>query len=695
MAENPEKIYEFGNFRLNVTEQILLCDGESVALTPKVFDLLVLLIENHGHLMEKKILLEKLWQDSFVEEANLNVNVSALRRALGEKPNEHRFIETVPRRGYRFVAEVREIKADDRNALLLDSNKTNDGIEKDFAVAELTLSVPQVKRCPKCLSVYTDEKLKFCRNDGEPLEVDAHSLNRTTALLPKQSDIEIAQSKATTPEKPPIRNLRLWLLLGGLLIVVTTGIVLWKFAFTSNKTSVSNIRTIAVLPFKPLVNNQTDAALEMGMADALITKLSSLQQITVRPTSAITKYSEANADPITAGSELQVEAVLVGRLQRADNKIRVTVQLLRVNDGVTLWAGSFDDFFTNIFAMQDSISEKVTSSLTLKLSGTEEQKLAKRYTENTEAYELYLQGQFYHRKGLPDELVKSMNYYKLAIEKDPNYVLPYSAMAIAYTDLSDSVIDREKNREKAKETAAKAISLDPESSEANLATGVVKYHVELNIAEADEYFRKAIEINPRNAEALLQHADCLYVLGRLDESFQVIQKARSLDPLSVWINTAYVDILINAHRLDEALEAAKKNLELDPRSVHYRRTLARVYSNKGMYAEAIDQHLQDVQLGGMAKAAASLGYIYAKAGRRKEAEMILQERLRHVGEPSYPYYGIALIYAGLGDKDKAFEWLEKSYKEKENLMLLIKTMPEWEIIRSDPRYQDLITRLKL
>lgn len=669
MTEKNNKIYEFGEFRLDVAEQILQCNGENMTLTPKIFDLLVILVENHGHLLTKDELIKKLWAESFVEEANLNVTVSALRRALGEKPNENRFIETVPRRGYRFVAQAREV-----------SEQKSFEIEKSISEADTISFELSTKRCPKCRTVYTDEMLNFCLNDGEILNSVSNNAGLTTQKLKPQ--ISFFSKKSIIS-------------IGAVLLLILGAAFVWKFAFQPAKIEVSNIKTIAVLPFKPLANNQTDNALEIGMADALITKLSSLQQITVRPTNAVTKYAATNTDALTAGHELQVEAVLDGKIQRADNKIRVTVQLLRVSDGATLWAGSFDDFFTNIFAVQDSISEKKTASLSLKISGAEQKQLAKRYTENTEAYELYLQGNFHRRKGIPDDIVKSLNYYKLAIEKDQNYVLPYAAMALACIDLSNYGVEVSKNGEIARRMAERAMELDINSAEANLALGMTKYGLDLNIKESEKYIERAIELNPGSAEAVLQKADYLSNTGKLGEALQTIEKARQLDPLSVWINTTYVDILVNLHRYDEALEYGKKLTTENPTSVHYRRTLARVYAIKGMYKEAIEQHLQDVELGGMRKAAASLGYIYAKAGRTKEANEILQDRIAHVGEPSVPNYGIALIYAGLGNKDKSLEWLEKSYQAKEPTILIIKSMPEWEIIRSDPRYFDLAKRLGL
>ena len=355
--ENPPKIYAFGSFRLEVAERRLLRDGDPVILTPRLFDLLALLVENHGHLMEKEKLLKALWPDSFVEEANLNVNISALRRALGESPTESQFIETVPRRGYRFVALVSDVVPD--------------------AATE-----PQKK------------------------DVNANLTER--GAVPAVAH----QRKVETSQKRHSR----WVLWSSALFVmlVAVSLVSWRFAHRPGSTAAAPVRTLAVLPFRPLTGVSTDPALEVGMADALITRLSNSQQLVVRPTSSVLRYSGAETNALAAGHELEVDAVLEGRVQRADNRIRVTVQLLRVSEGAPIWAETFDDYFTNIFAVQDSISEKMANALAMHLSGNAKQLMAKRPTENTEAYELYLQGRYLHFKY---EFEKASQFFQAALEK--------------------------------------------------------------------------------------------------------------------------------------------------------------------------------------------------------------------------------------------------------------------------------------
>ncbi len=429
------------------------------------------------------------------------------------------------------------------------------------------------------------------------------------------------------------------------------------------------------------------------MADALITKLGSIGQITVRPTSSVSKFSEINSDPIAAGRDLQVEAVLDGKIQRSENKIRVTVQLLRVSDGATLWAETFDDYFTNIFAVQDSISEKIVERLSIRLTKAEEETITKRQTENSEAYRLFLQGVFHHNKASPDELKKALNFYQKAIEKDSEYSLPYSASAEVYQSLGNFNIEREENNRKAIESVEKAISLDPNSAEAYTALGRIKLYVEWDFAEGEKAYRRAVELKPNDAAIRHDYAFYFTMIRRHDEAIREMKKGIELDPVSVYINNDFVRILMNARRLDEALEQAKKAVELDSRYVFSHRNLALVYSAKELHQEAIEETKKEAELGGLKKVSSGAAFIYARAGKRAEAEKILRDYQQSLDQVGVNHLNIAQIYIGLGEKEKAVEWLEKSFEKREPVILAIYAYPEWDELRSDPRFQELIKKL--
>src|SRR5438046_2386363 len=331
MTTPAHKIFEFGPFRLDPAERMLLRDGQPVPLTLKAFDVLLLLVENSGHLVSKNELMNRVWAESFVEEGNLKVTVSMLRKALEDANGGARYIETVPRRGYRFVTEVKDLTA-------------------------------------------------------ESVDLVMHERSRETITIDAEGIVTDRSKASRVP----------FLLVGALLIVL--GLV-GGFFLLRNRTqplapaaSTAPIRSIAVLPFKPLVPDSRDESLELGMADTLITRLSGLKEVVVRPTSAVRKYAGLEQDAIAAGREQRVDAVLDGNLQRAGDRLRVTVRFVRVADGQTLWTQSFDENFTDIFAVQDHVSEKVAGLLAVKLTEQEQTLLTKRNTDNPQAYELYLKG---------------------------------------------------------------------------------------------------------------------------------------------------------------------------------------------------------------------------------------------------------------------------------------------------------------
>ena len=631
MAEKPEKIYEFGDFRLDISERLLLRDGIPVVVTPKVFDLLGLLVENHGHLMEKEKLIKALWPDSFVEEANLNVNVSTLRRVLGESPAESQFIETVPRRGYRFVAAVSEIE--DRPL-----PRQREQPEKS------ALAVPELSTTP----------------------------------VSAEHSIESASSRKHTR----------WVLWSAAIFTLLSAIFLVSWRFTHHSTN-APIRTIAVLPFHPLSASYSDAALEIGMADALITRLSNSNQIVVRPTSSVVKYTGTETTTLAAGRELEVDAVLEGTVQRDNNRIRVTVQLLRVNEGVPIWAETFDDYFTNIFAVQDSISEKMAEALAMHLSGHAKQLMAKRSTENTEAYQLYMQGRYLHFKYKFQEALK---FFEAAVEKDPEYPLAYTGLALNYVALATTTSNRQEFTDKALAAAHKAVSLDAELDEAHNTLGWVKYLGQWDWPGAEQEIQRAIQLNPNNSQAHINYAAVLSIQGKHEQALQESQTALRLDPSSGDIYYNYILHLYDARRYDEALSMAKKAVQVDPEHPLWTWLIARIYVAQSRFDEAIAEVKQHAN-GDEMKRSAALGYAYARSGRRHEAELVLDAALHRTGKPSNG--SIAFIYAGMDDKEHALDWLEKGYEDRDNIMTHLKVEPLFDNLRSEQRFKELLRRMHL
>jgi tetratricopeptide (TPR) repeat protein len=409
----------------------------------------------------------------------------------------------------------------------------------------------------------------------------------------------------------------------------------------------------------------------------------------------VLKYAEADPDLIVAGREMQVDAVLVGRIQRADDRIRITVQLVRTSDGAPLWADRFDDYFTNIFAVQDAISERMAEALRVRLTNDEEQRIAKRHTESVEAYQLYLQGRYLREKGTPESIKKAVEYFGQALAKDPDYPLAHASLAAANLDLSGYGVDVAATRARARAEAERALSLDRDLAEGYLVRASIESIVDWNFAAAERDLRRAVELSPRNADAHQWYSVLLTSLGRHDDALREIEAARQLDPVSVSVNGDYVSALVAARRVDDAIALAKTAVELDPRSLRAHRELAGAYIAKGMYAEAIDECEREVDLGGLPSKPALLGFAYARAGRRAEAERLLDERRRDLGRAGVTNFGIALIYAGLDDKEQTLTWLERAVEAHENPVVLLAVDPYWDGVRADPRFAALVRRVGL
>ncbi len=644
-----DRLYEFGLFRIDTRERQLLRNGDPVPLPPKVYDTLLVLVENRGHIVEKEVLMKAVWPDTFVEEANLTVHISALRKVLGETVSEHQYIETVPRRGYRFVLTVTQVK--------------NGGIE-----------------------------------------VTAEDPITTGAIIQGNGRIEAAKMESPEDESVPVptqafpsltRGLSLWAL--GLCALL--GLIGAVYYYTHAKSADDRlkIRSIAVLPFKPLVEGSRDESLEMGMCDALITRLSAINQLVVRPTSSVVRYNKLGLDSLSAGRELGVDALLDGYVQRSGDRIRVTAQLLSTADGKHLWSGQFDDNFNGIFAVEDSISRQISDALLLRLSGEEQRGIAKHYTENVEAYQLYLSGGYFQDKRTADGLNKSLDYFQQAIEKDPEYALAYAGLAESYIGLSVRAdMPPRDSYQKAKTAAMRALEIDNTISEAHAALGSVKYFYDWDWSGAETECKRAIELSANDPHAHQTYAFYLLIMGRNREAITEIKLAQTLEPLSLHMNSQVARVLFFSHEYDQAIEQCRRTLEMDANFGPAHLFLARAYNQKRMYDEALTQ-LQKANdlLGPSAEVLAVIGYTYAVSGRRAEAQKTLKD-LQGLSNQRYvsPYH-IAMVYAGLGEKDETFRWLEKAYADREGRMSLLKLAPEFDGVRSDPRFADLIRRVGL
>src|SRR5882724_9485704 len=457
-------------------------------------------------------------------------------------------------------------------------------------------------------------------------------------------------------------------------------------------------KSIAVLPFKPLLAASRDESLEIGMADTLITKLGNLRQIIVRPVSAVRKYAGLEQDPVAAGREQRADAVLDGTIQKSGERIRVTVRLLSAADGQQLWADKFEDEFTDIFSVEDSISERVAAALAGTLTGADKKQLTKRYTENAEAYQLYLKGRYYAARYTPEGTKKAIAYFDKAIALDPNYALAYDGLAYCYY-ASDWFGPPKENFAKGRALVEKALEIDPALAEAHVSLGLLVAWLDYDWPGAEREFKRAFELNANYPPAHLWYGYYLMGLGNFDQSIAEIKRAIELDPLSAEANIWLGIALLDGHRYDEALQQLRTTVEAEPDNWLAHLYFARALEKKGELSGAIAELKKTTLIeGAPAEVVSALGYAYAVSGNKAEAEKIILQ-LKEQSEQSkqfyVPAYGIATIYAGLGDKERAFAYLEKEYANGAFYLNYLKVDPEVDNLRSDPRFADLLRRVRL
>ncbi|HWO35951.1 MAG TPA: tetratricopeptide repeat protein [Candidatus Acidoferrum sp.] len=645
MGTPVKHLYEFGPFQLDPPERLLLCEGQPVPMPPKAFDLLVVLVERGGHLVDKDELLKIVWRGSIVEEGNLSVTVSFLRKALNDDRGLHKYIETVSKRGYRFVADVREV--------------------------------------------------------GEPRSVPALPRPGETgeqSLVPMKLSAALPEAATISPRRIPRWSILAAVLGLGALVMIIKLVPHREGGAAQVSVQVQGaaaIRSLAVLPFQTLGAKRGDEYLGLGMADALITRLGNTGKIIVRPTSAIQKYAAEDLSPQAAGQEQGVDAVLDGRIQQEADRVRLTVQLIRVRDGVQLWGETFDKEFTNIFALEDALSERVAQSIRLKLTGDETRRFTKRATQRPDAYEAYVKGRYFWNKRTDKGMKKGLEYFRQAITLDPTFTEAYVGVADSYATLGlYAVLPPKEAFPAAKDAVKRALEMDDGLAEAHATLGFINFYYDWNGVEGANEFRRALADNPNYAMAHSWYGEDLAAMGRYPEAVEEAQRALEDDPLSLIIGSNAGWTLSLAGKGDQAIKILKKAIEIDPSfpRTHYR--LGRAYAQKKLYEMAISELEQAVSLsGGDPCYKGSLGHVYAVSGNTNQARSVLRDLEGRTGQQYVPAYAIALIYAGLGENDHAIIWLQKAYEDRSTSMVFLKLDPELSTLHSDPRFEQLSRRI--
>jgi TolB-like protein/tetratricopeptide (TPR) repeat protein len=452
---------------------------------------------------------------------------------------------------------------------------------------------------------------------------------------------------------------------------------------------------MAVLPFRSLTNDGEH--LGLGMADALITRLAGTGLLRVLSTGSVQRYTAPGVDPLAVGRELQVDSVLEGSLQTSGGRLRTTVRLLRVSDGSTVWAGTFDERLTDIFAVQDSISERMVEALALQLTDAQRGGL-RRPTRDSEAYQLYLRGRFFWDKRSRDGFERGISYFRQAVEKDPGYALAYSGLADSYIGMTYYHYSApQASMPLARAAALKALEIDDSLAEAYVSLAHVKTNYEWDWGEADRLFRKAIALRPDYPRAHQWYgAHYLTPMGRLEEAIAETRRARELEPLSAVFNAFAGATLLFAGRHDEAIEDCRKTVELHPDFGVAHWYLGRAYLERGRHTDALAELGEAVALsGGSPLMKGTLGGGQARAGDRAAAQATLLEleTLRAASHASAVDF--AVIHAALGERDRAFRWLDRAAEERAFHVIYLKVWPELATLRGDPRFAALVRRLGL
>ena len=491
-----------------------------------------------------------------------------------------------------------------------------------------------------------------------------------------------------------IRRHKLAVLVGVLILVAAaTGVGLYLHA---RNTEVA-IESIAVLPFVDQNHNADSEYLADGVTESIINSLTQLPNLKVIARSSVFRYKDKETDPLAVGKELGVRAVLVGRIMQRGDNLTISTELVDVRDNKQLWGEQYERKASDLMLLQRDIADQIANNLRLKISGEEHNRMMKHYTENPEAYQAYLKGRYYWNKRTEAGLKKGIEYFQQAVDLDPSYALAYTGLADSYGLLPfSSAIPTRDVAQKAMAAATKAIELDPNLAEAHASLADNMELYDWDFAGAETEFKRAIELNPNYATAHHWYANLLDYSGRPEEAKREILRAQQLDPLSLIISHTVGGILLDVRRYDQAIEQFKKTLEIDPSFPPTHQYLALAYGRNGKYEEAIIEMNKVIALAGRRPVyVANLGYLHAQSGKTAEANKMLEELMGRAKTGYVSPYDIASVYAGLGEREKAFAWLEKSVQERDLAIISLKVDLYWDGLRDDSRFADLLRRVGL
>ena len=656
MHKAVNHLYEFGPFVLDPGERLLRHGVARMELPPRAFDTLLVLVEHNGRLLEKDSLMRTVWGDTVVEENNLTQVVYLLRKALREGEDGARYIETVPKRGYRFVAQVREFEPESEEG----EGRNGAG---SLGVAAASASLP--------------------RNESGLVSAPVNSALRDNAASGGDAR-------------------RGWMqgLIGGLAIVAVVAMLLgagWKRRLFG-EAELGPIRSVAVLPLQNLSNDANQEYFADGMTDELITDLAQIRELKVVSKTSIMQYKGTRTALPQIGRELGVDAVVEGSVLRSGDRVRITAQLIRASTDRHIWAESYDGDLKDVLSLQARVAEAITTQVKLNLTAEESGRLRRARAVNPEAFDLYLRGRYAWNQRNMEGFKKAIEYFNRAIEIDSSFALAYSGLADSYT-LVGLYGDGATGSTQAKAAAEKALQLDDTLAEPHTSLAAVKILNDWDWQGAEREFQRALELNPNFAQAHHWYGNLLLgPEGRHDEAIAELRRAQELDPLSLIVNADTGFAYYLAGRYDLAMQAYQKVLAANPNFVPVHFYLSQYYRQTGQYDLWMKETAENSRLAGFTSRADTLEKIYAQGGFRGTMEEMAKPgagKLALGWEASQGSCSSAYADVVLGRKAAALDALEDCYKWSGNALIYLKVDPAWTNIRPEPRFQEMLRRMHL
>jgi TolB-like protein/DNA-binding winged helix-turn-helix (wHTH) protein/Flp pilus assembly protein TadD len=666
-------VVRFGTFEVSLQSGEVRKAGVRIRVQQQPLKLLEVLLEHPGEVITREELRSRVWpNESFGDfDQAVNIAIAKLRSALGDSAENPRYIETLPKRGYRFIADVSFVDADGRIR------------RPDSASADSTGTEP-------------GRRLEGNGMAGPPEPELGHQLQGNGLAVPPVTERGPQIQGAGLAVSPKRRLGLTGRGMVALALVLSLAILCVLFVRSRGHRSAA-IRSLAVLPLENLSGDAAQSYFSDGMTDELITDLAQISALRVISRTSVMTYKGAHKTLPQIARELNVDAVVEGTVLRAGDQVRITAQLIDASTDKHIWSQSYEGDLRDTLALQDRVARAIAEQIQINMTPREQAALKSVRVVNPESYESYLKGRYFWNKRTADGLRVALAYFNQAAEEDPNYAQAYSGLADTYALLGDwqyAVMTPKEAYPKAKTAALKAVELDSSLGEAHNSLAFVLDGFDWDLDSGGKEFRRAIELNPGYATAHHWYADHLALLGQYDEAIVEMKKAESLDPLSLIINADLAELLVLAHSYDEAIAQSRKTIEMDPNFAMAHNQLGQAYLQKHMYDQAIAELQNAVQLsGGSPTCIANLARAYSLSGKRSEAMKLLNDLKSSSTAKNSHASEVAAIYASLGDKDEAMNWLEKGYAERFNPGVLIRS--GFDPLRTDPRFQDLVHRVGL